>query len=92
MELLHEAAYRDTLGMSLYLNPRRIGMHDSEMLAEFAATHFVPSNMAIVGVGMDPEELAWQMKHTWGFGKDAPVVSKVAFRLREAESGNGLME
>ena len=35
MELLHQAAFRNTLGRSLYMSPDRIGSHTPDVLRQF---------------------------------------------------------
>lgn len=57
MELIHKAAFRDTLGRSLVMTQDRIGSFTPEALEEFTSTHYVSGNMAVAAVGMDHDTL-----------------------------------
>jgi len=57
IEGLHRAAYRDGLGYSLHMPEYRLGSHSVDQLSQFVKTHYVPGNMAIVGVGVDHDAL-----------------------------------
>lgn len=57
IEAVHKAAFRDTLGRSLYMTADRIGTFTSENLEAFVNANYVAGNMAVAGVGVDHEEL-----------------------------------
>lgn len=57
MEALHRAAYRDGLGNGLFMPSHRLGTHGSDMLKDFADKHLASDNMAVIGVGVDHNEL-----------------------------------
>ncbi|XP_789891.4 cytochrome b-c1 complex subunit 2, mitochondrial [Strongylocentrotus purpuratus] len=57
MEQLHSAAYRDTLGQSIYAPEYMVGKHSTQMLKDFATSRFTADNMALVGVGVDHSDL-----------------------------------
>lgn len=57
MEMIHKAAFRDTLGHSLYMPGNRIGSFTPENLEEYVSTHYVSGNMAVAGVGIDHDTL-----------------------------------
>ncbi len=80
-EAIHEAAYRNTLANSLYIRPHYIGVHDHEALEQFYKQHYIPSNMAVVALGTDVDELAFQIKQRWGWGQDVPQVREWRWRL-----------
>ena len=75
MEALHEVAYRDTLGMSLYIPEHKIGAYNYLMLQEFSNKHLTPGNMALVAVGTEPEEFVFQLGRRWGIKDAQPVVN-----------------
>jgi len=52
LELLHQAAFRDGLGNSLYCPANRIGSHSTAALQEFATKHFTANRAALVGIGV----------------------------------------
>jgi len=56
-ELLHKAAFKNTLGNSLYAPSRMIGSYTSEQLSDYVNTHFTADRMAVVGVGVNHDEL-----------------------------------
>lgn len=56
-EALHQAAFRDGLGRSLYMPSYKIGSYTSEMLADYFLKNYTGSNMALVGVGIDHHTL-----------------------------------
>ena len=57
IEALHKAAFRNGLGNSLYLNPNKVGHLTPQLLKDYMGSHFTPSNMAVVGVGIDHDLL-----------------------------------
>ncbi|XP_005092342.1 cytochrome b-c1 complex subunit 2, mitochondrial isoform X1 [Aplysia californica] len=57
VELLHSAAFRDTLGRSLYAPDFSIGKFNSEQLLHYAKSNFGVGRLALVGVGIDSSEL-----------------------------------
>lgn len=68
MEGLHQAAYREGLGNSLYMPDYRLGSHSVDQLSQFLKTHYVPGNMAIVGVGVDHDALLHRLDGPTGLG------------------------
>jgi ubiquinol-cytochrome c reductase core subunit 2 len=62
MEALHQAAFRNTLGRSLYIQPNRIASFNGAMLSQFVQDFYTAGNMAIVGVGVDHDQLAFAAK------------------------------
>jgi len=71
MEGLHEVAFRDGLGRSLFMKDFLTGSHSPDVMAEFVNQHFVPANMAVVGVGVDHEEFLWKLQHQFGLPREA---------------------
>ena len=79
MEALHEVAFRDTLGNSLYIPEHKIGSFNFVDLQEFSKEHQTPANMAIVAVGTKPEEFAFQVQHRYGEKNPKPSVSNIIY-------------
>lgn len=57
IELLHKAAYRDTLGQSLYIHPDSIGSFSPQALESFVQARHVSQGAAVAGVGVDHDQL-----------------------------------
>lgn len=65
VDLLHAAAFRDTLGRSLYAPEFMLGKYHPDQLTHFVKSYFSAGRMALVGVGVDHgelEELAQQFE------------------------------
>lgn len=58
IEAVHKAAYRDTLGQSLYMPSDRVGTFSIRDLEAFVKAHYVAHNAVIAGVGIDHDVLA----------------------------------
>ena len=71
MDALHKAAYRDTLGNTLYMSPHRVGQFTPDLLKEFVGQHFVTANMAVVGLGVDHDHLIHLLQHKLGLPKSS---------------------
>ncbi|CAI9726289.1 cytochrome b-c1 complex subunit 2, mitochondrial-like isoform X1 [Octopus vulgaris] len=56
-ELLHYAAFRSTLGNSIYASDSMIGRFSPEILHQYVADHYTADRMAVVGIGVDHEHL-----------------------------------
>jgi ubiquinol-cytochrome c reductase core subunit 2 len=57
IELLHAAAYRDTLGQSLYMHPDNIGSYSPVALADFFHARYGSHGAVLAGVGVDHDQL-----------------------------------
>jgi len=57
VELAHKAAYRKGLGRSIYAPAHALKTLNSDILQDFVAETFVTSRMAVLGVGVNHEEL-----------------------------------
>ncbi|KAK2179333.1 hypothetical protein NP493_498g02020 [Ridgeia piscesae] len=66
IEALHKAAFRNTLGNSLYSPDFCIGSYSPEQLAAFVSSNYTSGNMSIVGVGVDQEDLLQLVKKYFG--------------------------
>ena len=53
IELLHEAAYGDTLGQSLYCPVNSTSQYGPKQVKDYMAKHYAASNIGIVGMGCD---------------------------------------
>lgn len=56
-ELLHEAAFRTTLGNSVCAPQHMIGKYNPDMLHEFVSNFYTVDRMAVVGLGVDHDHL-----------------------------------
>ncbi|CAH1277368.1 cytochrome b-c1 complex subunit 2, mitochondrial-like [Branchiostoma lanceolatum] len=56
-EMVHAAAYRDSLGNSLYAPEVMVGKHTPGMLTEFMQQCYTSQSMALVGLGTDHDTL-----------------------------------
>lgn len=91
IELIHKAAYRDTLGNSLYVKDDLIGSFKQADLAEFHATHCVAGNAAVVGIGVDHDLLVKKVRSFHFKTGQAPQVKKSKYyggELREEIKGD----
>jgi len=57
MEMLHSAAFRHTLGASLYMPDFAPGKLTHELVDEYVRSNFVSGRLALVGVGIEHKEL-----------------------------------
>lgn len=62
IEALHAAAFRNTLGRSIYMAEKRIGSHSPEVLSQFVQNNYLSGNMTIVGMGVDHDALLFAAK------------------------------
>ena len=62
-DLLHKAAFRDTLGRSLYAPEYMVGKYSTEQLLHFMKAYFSTNRLAVVGVGVDHDQLLAHAKH-----------------------------
>jgi len=56
-EMLHEAAFRTTLGNSVCAPEHMIGKYSHDMLSEYASNFFTADRIAVVGLGVDHDHL-----------------------------------
>ncbi|RUS73720.1 hypothetical protein EGW08_018526 [Elysia chlorotica] len=57
VELLHSAAFRDTLGRSLYAPDHMLGKYNPAQITQYVKSNFSTGRLALVGVGICHEEL-----------------------------------
>lgn len=57
IEKLHRAAYRDTLGQSLYVHADSVGSITPKNLEDFVGARYVSQGAAVVGTGVDHDQL-----------------------------------
>ncbi|KAJ8319159.1 hypothetical protein KUTeg_004250 [Tegillarca granosa] len=67
VELLHNAAYRGTLGRSLYASEHRLEKLSQEQLLGYVGNNYVRDRMALIGVGVELEQLE-SLGSTWEIG------------------------
>ncbi|XP_064626076.1 cytochrome b-c1 complex subunit 2, mitochondrial-like [Lineus longissimus] len=63
IELLHESAFRDTLGRSLYAPEFMVGHYDVDQIADYVNNHYTAGRMALVGIGIEHDDLLHYAKH-----------------------------
>ncbi|XP_046361721.2 cytochrome b-c1 complex subunit 2, mitochondrial-like isoform X2 [Haliotis rufescens] len=56
-ELLHQAAFRNTLGRSVYAPQFMVGKYSPEQLLHYVKNYFTGERMALVGAGVDHDVL-----------------------------------
>ncbi|XP_063694494.1 cytochrome b-c1 complex subunit 2, mitochondrial-like [Bolinopsis microptera] len=98
MEEANRLAYRGTgLGRSIYLKAGNTGAIERNTLLDFAAENFKDSNnIAVVGVGLDPENLSGLAdEYLWSLeGGSATVANTTWTGMQESQieaSGNGAL-
>jgi len=57
IEKLHRAAFRDTLGQSLYVHADSVGSVTPKMLEDFVGARYVSQGAAVVGTGVEHDHL-----------------------------------
>jgi len=75
IELAHKAAYRTGLGRSIYCPDFALGRLNSDMLQDFVSETFTVPRMAVLGLGVDHDELVdlcTKMKPQKGEGRPTP--------------------
>ncbi|ESN98311.1 hypothetical protein HELRODRAFT_185865 [Helobdella robusta] len=83
IEHLHRAAYRDTLGQSLYISRDKIGSITECQLQEFVSSHYVSHNAAVVGIGLDHEQLLHYAKNFHFVQGKPPTPQKAVYHRGE---------
>jgi ubiquinol-cytochrome c reductase core subunit 2 len=74
IELLHQAAFRTTIGRPLYAPEFMLGNYEPEMLKNYAEAHYKPERMAIVGFGCPHE---WLHSRITGFLRTPSVTTRL---------------
>lgn len=89
MEALHQAAFRTTLGRSLYIQPNRVPTINGATLTQFVQDYYTAGNMAIVGVGVDHDQLVFAAKkfHAGQSGAQVAPAQYYGGELRVDEPG-----
>jgi len=90
-DLLHKAAFRNTLGNSLYAPEFMIGKYSTEQLLHYMKTYFSTNRLALVGVGVDHDELCAQAKNINPFASAEVATDKAKYsggEIRVETGGN----
>jgi len=75
-ELLHQAAFRDGLGNSLYSPDYMVGLHNTTMLREFHERNYTADRMVVLGLNVDHEQaVSCGEMLTMGKGAGASAVT-----------------
>ncbi|GFO38181.1 mitochondrial-processing peptidase subunit alpha [Plakobranchus ocellatus] len=89
VELLHSAAFRNTLGRSLYAPDFMVGKYHSEQVAQYVKTYFSAGRMALVGVGIGHEELEELASQFETSGSAGVPAEKAAYHSGEVRHNSG---
>lgn len=76
-DLLHHAAFRDTLGRSLYAPEHSIGKYSPEQLLHYMKTYYSSGRMALVGIGVNHDDFVEMAQHWMPFAS-APLAADKA--------------
>lgn len=90
IELAHKAAYRTGLGRSIYCPPFAITRLNSDMLQDFVSETFTAPRMAVLGLGVDHDELVdlcSKIKPQQGDGR--PTLPSVFHENQEIRDDDG---
>ncbi|XP_014674748.1 PREDICTED: cytochrome b-c1 complex subunit 2, mitochondrial-like [Priapulus caudatus] len=88
METVHAAAYRDTLGRSLYSPAYMVGRHDAAAMADHWGRYCTPGRLAVVGLGVSHASLIDHVSHRFtaaagGASADATTARFGGGEIRE---------
>lgn len=89
VELLHSAAFRDTLGRSLYAPDFMVGKYTPEQVAQYVKTYFSAGRLALVGVGICHEELEHLGSKFEPFGSAGVPTEKALYHSGEERHNSG---
>ncbi|GFR86388.1 mitochondrial-processing peptidase subunit alpha [Elysia marginata] len=89
VELLHSAAFRDTLGRSLYAPDHMIGKYNPEQIAQYVKTYFSAGRLALVGVGVCHEELEELASNFEPYGSAGVPAEKAFYHGGEVRENIG---
>lgn len=79
IEALHKAAFRDTLGNSIYMSKDRLGSFSVSALESFVKSHYVSHNAAVAGLGVDHDALVHLARKLTVEPGTAPEVKKAKY-------------
>jgi ubiquinol-cytochrome c reductase core subunit 2 len=79
VELLHRAAYRDTLGQSLFMQPDCVGSFSPSTLEAFVGAHHVTGGAVVAGLGVDHEQLVMMARKMPFHQGDAAQTKKAKY-------------
>ncbi len=54
---MHKAAYRTTLGNSIYTPSYLVGKHSPQQLKQFVEAHYTAGNLSILALGADQDSV-----------------------------------
>ena len=80
MDLLHEAAFRDTLGQSLYCEPARLAQMTHTDVMDYMKLQFTASNIGVVGVGVDHGTLIDSIQDVEAYGEGKTENKPAVYR------------
>ncbi|KAK3777520.1 hypothetical protein RRG08_044810 [Elysia crispata] len=89
VELLHCAAFRDTLGRSLYAPDHMVGKYNPAQLGQYVKTFFSTGRLALVGVGICHEELEELASNFEPYGSAGVPAEKAVYHSGELRHNTG---
>jgi len=78
IEKLHKAAFRGGLANSLFMPKYMIGKHRHADLVQFVKNNFVTNRIAVVGLGVDHDQIIEAIEKKFNFASGAGDVTKHA--------------
>lgn len=88
-DLLHQAAFRKTLGNSLYAPDFMVGKYSREQLLNYMKSYYSTGRVALVGVGVDHEELVECAQKFTPFASAATAADKATYGGGEIRVNTG---
>jgi len=88
-DLLHAAAFRDTLGRSLYAPQHMLGKYQPEQLLHYMKANYTGGRVALVGVGVDHDALVAQARQMAPFAGAAAAADKAVYHGGEIRVETG---
>jgi len=89
VELIHSAAYRNTLGRSLYMHPSKVGSFSPTVLESFVGARYVSQGAAVVGLGIEHDQLV-QLVRKMTFHQGAPPADTKKAKYSGGEARHDL--
>jgi len=93
IELAHKAAYRTGLGRSIYCPPFALKRLNADLLQDFVADTFTAPRMAVLGLGVDHDELVdlcTKIKPRASAGRATPASRFVGGQDVREDDGSGI--
>jgi len=89
VELLHEAAFRDTLGRSLFIPQHNVGKFTNADLQAYCERNFTKGRLALVGVGVDISTLEALGSEFQPYDAQSPQTGAASYHGGEIKHNSG---